>query len=143
MKTLSVIFTMLSISMILFGCAPNAKERQMEEFIAAHVEKIKPMEKEANLAYWDAATSGKEADYDKVSTLTLELRRVYSDPGNFTLIKEAKESSTPTIHTPQVIQQPRPKDPQKKARFCPYCGEPLSFIEQYQRHYCYSCERYI
>ena len=58
-------------------------------------------------------------------------------------IKEAKESSTPTIHTPQVIQQPRPKDPQKKARFCPYCGEPLSFIEQYQRHYCYSCERYI
>jgi len=87
---------MLSISIILFGCASNVKERQMEAFITAHVEKIKPMEKETNLAYWDAATSGNEADYDKVSALTLELRRVYSDPCDFSFLKEAKESGQVT-----------------------------------------------
>ena len=92
MKTLSVILMMLSIGMVLFGCAPNAKESQMEEFIQAHVEKIKPMEKQVNLAYWNAANSGKETDYDKVSALTLEIRRIYSDPCDFAFIKEAKES---------------------------------------------------
>jgi len=64
----------------------------MEEFIQTHVEKIKPMEKQVNLAYWDAANSGKEADYEKVSTLTLEIRRIYSDPCDFAFIKEVKES---------------------------------------------------
>jgi peptidyl-dipeptidase A len=92
MKTLSVIIMTLSMSMVLIGCAPNAKEMQMKKFITAHVEKIKPMEKEANLAYWDAATTGKEEDYDKASALTLEVRRVYSDPKGFAFLKEEKES---------------------------------------------------
>lgn len=87
-----MILMMLSLSFVLLGCASNTKEKQMEEFIQTHVEKIKPMEKQVNLAYWDAANSGKEADYDKVSTLTLEIRRLYSDPCDFAFIKEAKES---------------------------------------------------
>ncbi len=92
MKTLSAILMFSSLSFILLGCASNQKEQQMEEFIQTHVEKIKPMEKQVNLAYWNAANSGKEADYDKVSTLTLEIRQVYSDPCDFAFIKEAKES---------------------------------------------------
>ncbi len=92
MKTISLLLIILSISVVLFGCSPNGKERQMQVFITNHVEKIKPMEKEANLAYWDAATSGKSEDYDKVSTLTLELRQVYSDPCDFVFLKDAKES---------------------------------------------------
>jgi peptidyl-dipeptidase A len=92
MKNLSIFFIISSLSIILYGCASNQKEQQMEEFIQTHVEKIKPLEKQVNLAYWDAANSGKEADYDKVSTLTLEIRQIYSDPCDFTFIKEAKES---------------------------------------------------
>jgi peptidyl-dipeptidase A len=92
MKTLFTILMISSLSSILLGCASNTKEKQMEEFIQTHVEKIKPMEKQVNLAYWDAANSGKEADYDKVSALTLEIRRLYSDPCDFAFIKEAKES---------------------------------------------------
>jgi peptidyl-dipeptidase A len=92
MKTTSVSLILLSISAVLFGCSSNVKEKQMQAFIENHVEKIRPMEKELNLAYWDAATSGKPEDYDKVSTLTLQLRRVYSDPCNFDFLKEAKES---------------------------------------------------
>jgi len=80
------------MSIIVSGCASNAKEGDMEGFITAHVEKIKPMEKEANLALWDAAISGKPEDYDKVSELTLKVRQVYSDPGEFVFLKEMKES---------------------------------------------------
>ncbi len=64
----------------------------MEEFITAHVEKIKPMSKELSLASWEAANSGKPEDYDKVSELTLKVRQVYSDPNEFALLKEMKES---------------------------------------------------
>jgi peptidyl-dipeptidase A len=92
MKTILSLLIMLSIGVVLFGCSNNAKEKQMQAFIIDHVKKIKPMEKEANLAYWNAATSGKSEDYDKVSTLTLELRQVYSDPCDFAFLKEAEES---------------------------------------------------
>jgi len=92
MRTLSTLVVILIISGALFGFAPNAKEEQLQKFITTHVEKIKPMEKEANLASWNAAVSGKSEDYDKVSRLTLELRQVYSDPCNFAFLKETKES---------------------------------------------------
>ncbi len=92
MKTLSTLVIMLTISVVLFGCASNAKEEELESFIAAHVEKVKPMKREASLASWDAAISGKSEDYDKVSELTLKVRQVYSDPGEFAFLKDVKES---------------------------------------------------
>jgi len=30
-----------------------------------------------------------------------------------------------------------------QAYSCPTCGNPLSYIEQYQRWYCYNCQKYI
>ena len=92
MKTLSTLIMTLAVSVIVFGCAPNARERQLQKFVTAHVEKIKPMEKEANLAYWDAAVTGKSEDYDKYSKLVLEIRQVYSDPQEFAFLEEMKES---------------------------------------------------
>lgn len=92
MKTLANMLTILTTSVFLFGCASNVKEKELESFITAHVEKIKPMAKEANLAYWKAANSGKSEDYDRVSDLTLEIRQIYSDPGDFALIKDIKGS---------------------------------------------------
>jgi len=67
----------------------------LQQFISSHVEKVKPMHKEANLAYWDAATSGKAEDYEKVSELTLKIRQVYSDPEDFAFLKDVKESGRP------------------------------------------------
>jgi len=92
MRTLSVLVTILTISVALLGCAPNLKEKQLQEFITAHEEKVKPMHKETNLAYWDAATSGKAEDYERVSELTLKIRQIYSDPGDFAFLKELRES---------------------------------------------------
>lgn len=64
----------------------------MNEFITAHVNKIKPMSKEVNLVSWEAANTGKPEDYDKLSELTLKIRRVYSDPNEFVFLKQMKES---------------------------------------------------
>jgi peptidyl-dipeptidase A len=94
MKILSNLITMLAISIIVFGCAPKGedKDKELEDFITAHVEKIKPMDKEANLAWWNAALSGKSEDYDKVSELTLKIRQVYSNPKEFAFLKDLKKS---------------------------------------------------
>ena len=92
MKTLSNLVMMLTISVIVFGCEPITKEQQMQKFVTAHVQKIKPMDKETSLAWWDAAVSGKAEDYDKVSKLTLKIRQVYSSRKDFVFLKEMRES---------------------------------------------------
>ncbi len=83
---------MLTISVLLFGCAHNAKETELDKFITAHVEKVKPMMKEVSIASWKAANSGKPEDYDRVSELTLKVRQVYSNPQDFAFLKEVKEA---------------------------------------------------
>lgn len=80
------------MSVLLFGCGPNAKERKLEKFITAHVEKIEPMTTQANLTYWDTSTTGKSEDYDKLSSLQLGIRRIYSNPQEYAFLKDIKES---------------------------------------------------
>jgi peptidyl-dipeptidase A len=107
MKTVSTFISILTISILLFGCASNApdsteqagaqragtgKENQMQQFVTSHVEKVKPLRKEQSLAWWDAATTGKSEDYDRASELTLKIRRVYSNPREFALLKGWKDS---------------------------------------------------
>ena len=92
MKGLSTLVVTSTMSVILLGCGANQKEIQLQEFITTHVDKVKPMHIEANLAYWDAAISGKEEDYDKVSELTLEIRQIYNNPEEFALLKNMKQS---------------------------------------------------
>ena len=74
------------------GCAQNAKETELSDFVTAHVEKIKPLEKQANLAWWDAAVTGDPKAYERSGELTLQIRRIYSDPEGFASLKELRES---------------------------------------------------
>ncbi len=74
------------------GYAAGAKEKALKRFIAAHVEKIKPLEKQANLAWWDAAVTGDPSAYARSSETTLQIRRIYSDPKDFAFLKEIKAS---------------------------------------------------
>ena len=92
MKILSTIIVMLTMALTFPGCERRTKEKQAEQFITAHVEKIEPLMKEAHLAYWDAANTGKSEDYDRVSKLELQIRQIYSNPEEFALIKDMKES---------------------------------------------------
>jgi peptidyl-dipeptidase A len=92
--------TMLTSIVLLPG---NIKEQQLQSFINAHVDKIKPLVKQVNLAYWDAAISGKPEDYNRVSGLTLEIRQIYSNPDEFGFLKEMKK--TGQIKEPLLARQ--------------------------------------
>ncbi len=93
MKIVLKSITILVLIAAISGCAQETKEKKLQTFIDNHVKKVKPLNKQACLAYWDAATSGKEEDYDKVSELTLKIRQIYSDSNNFAMLKEMNASS--------------------------------------------------
>ena len=94
-KSQSTVSILLIIITILSGCA-TTKEKQLSEFVVAHVKKIKPLLKESHLAYWQAANSGNSEDYDKVSKLEFEIRQIYSNPQEFALLRNIKDSKEVT-----------------------------------------------
>lgn len=52
--------------------------------------------------------------------------------GDFVLLKPVAEAAAPTA----TGQQTTPP-------VCPTCKGPLSYIQQYQRWYCYKCQKYV
>lgn len=91
-KVLSAVLPLLGLMVLFSGCEPDTGEKKLEAFISAHVERIRPMERKANLAYWQAANTGRPQDYDRVSKLQLEIRQLYSNPEEFAFLKQIKQS---------------------------------------------------
>ena len=92
MKKISVAMLLFVLPLFLFSCAPNLKEKQLQNFITAHVAKIEPLTTKANLTYWDASTTGKSVYYDKLGQLQLKIRQIYSNTQDYSLLKQIKES---------------------------------------------------
>jgi len=92
MRNWYVAIGLVAMGLTTQGYALNEKETQLKDFITAHVEKIKPLEKQQNLAWWEAYTTGSAAAYDRLSELTLQVRRIRSDPKEFVFLKDMKES---------------------------------------------------
>lgn len=92
MKVLLILVLTFTVAVSICGCEGRTKEEQLEDFITAHLEKIKPVTKQLNLAYWRAATTGESKDYDEVSRVELEVRKIYSNGGEFALLGDLKDS---------------------------------------------------
>ncbi len=92
MERISALLSVVVIPVFLSGCGSTAQQGQLERFIEAHVAEVEPLTRKANLAYWDASTTGKTEYYDKYSELQLQISRLYSDAQDFALIKDIKES---------------------------------------------------
>ena len=92
MKNLSIAALCFTMSFMLFGCGYSKKEKQLKKFISVHVEKVEPITTQANLTYWDASTTGKPEDYDKLSKLQLKISRIYNNSKEYAFIKGIKES---------------------------------------------------
>jgi peptidyl-dipeptidase A len=92
MKKNSILAVLVVLTLFLIGCGNIAKEKQLEQFIDAHVAKVEPLSTQANLAYWDASTTGRPEDYERVNKLQLEIRQIYNNPQEFAFLKEIKES---------------------------------------------------
>ena len=54
-------------------------EKDLKEFIKSFEDKYVPLYKEANLAYWNAAISGKKEDFDKYNELQNKITEIFSN----------------------------------------------------------------
>ncbi len=91
MKITTKTIIILTALAVLAGCGKKNADKELAQFIDEHVQKVKPLVEETNLAYWQAANSGKEEDYEKASELELKIRRIYSDTNDFAFLKKIKE----------------------------------------------------
>jgi len=88
-------------------------------------------------------------DLDKAGEILKELFKPTAAPP----VSQPAKVAAPKMATPQAAV-PQPATPKgappkatvpagQKARFCPDCGQPATWIEQYKRWYCYKCKKYL
>jgi len=91
MRLSYAMYALCAVALVAGGCAThNAKEKELDSFVTNHVEQVKSLNRQAALAWWDAATTGDEEAYDRSSELTLKIRKIYSDPDEFARLKNFK-----------------------------------------------------
>jgi peptidyl-dipeptidase A len=61
-------------------------------FRDAHLREVEPLAREVNLAYWDAAVSGKPEDFERSAELQIQLQRIYSRQDDFESIVRWRDS---------------------------------------------------
>jgi hypothetical protein len=56
---------------------------------------------------------------------------------------EHRPFGMPGIFDLSRIRRAPPPPPGLSAQICPTCGQPLTFVQQYNRWYCQNCKKYI
>ena len=92
MQKSTIIFILTAIMIIFAGCGQQAKEKQLSRFIDSHVMKLEPLQNKYAQLYWDAATTGKEEKYKELSSVDLQIRKLYQNPKEYKFLKAMKES---------------------------------------------------
>jgi peptidyl-dipeptidase A len=67
---------------------------RFRDFVREFEHRVAPLETQANLAYWEAATTGSDEAYRRQAALQTKLETAYSDPETFALLKRARESGS-------------------------------------------------
>jgi len=84
---------LLAAVLTLSGCRTTSTESELQGFIDTHVAQVDPLSAQANLTYWEAATTGQPEKWEKLKALQLEIRQVYSDREDYARIERFKEAS--------------------------------------------------
>jgi len=92
------------IAIFLFtGCGNSNKNKDMKKefdaFIKKYEDTIAKLDKEANLAYWNASISGKSEDFQKNADVENLRNKKLSNKDDFALLKKIKESNQITDST--------------------------------------------
>lgn len=89
----------LGLGMLLTGCqsAQQKKnialaEQELKDFITQFEAKVYPLVKDMNLSGYQAAISGKDADFKKAADSEFKLALVYSNKDDFAQLRKFKES---------------------------------------------------
>ncbi len=67
-------------------------EKDLKEFIKSFEDKYIPLYKESNLAYWNAAISGKKEDFDKVNELQNKVTEIFSNKDSYNKLVSMRQS---------------------------------------------------
>lgn len=84
-------FALVLALVLLYSCSKGI-EMKFEKFVDAHVSVLAPLEREANLAYWQAANSGSDEDYKRYSELQNRVEKLYTNRKDFEFVKKARGS---------------------------------------------------
>ena len=106
MRKISPKFAVCVLLLFAVGCSSsshNLTESQSQQFINAHVARVEPLSRRANLAYWDAATTGESRYYEKLSQIQLMIREILASPQGYGFIKYARGSGQ--IEDPTLARQ--------------------------------------
>jgi len=88
----SLIWLVLILSMTACSNKRDLMKQRLNDFIRKHDSLVIPVSKELNLAYWNAAISGKEEDFKNAEELNLKLTAILSDSASLAELKEIKIS---------------------------------------------------
>jgi peptidyl-dipeptidase A len=80
--------------LLIAGCTSQTEkmEKELQSFIDSLEVRVKPIEAGASLAYFNAAVTGKEAEYEKSGELNIQLSKIYADTTQFAKLKKIKDS---------------------------------------------------
>jgi len=70
----------------------SEREKLLANFIDQHVFKVEPLMREANLASWAAAVTGKEEAYGRAAELQFQLEKIYTNRDDFLKLKGWEDS---------------------------------------------------
>ena len=98
MKNLIIITTLL----VLFGCTKQ-KEMELRNLINDIEAQVRPLNKEAALAYWNATISGDPLEFEKYSAANMQIVNIYSDRELFAKLKRINEEKK--IKDPLLVRE--------------------------------------
>jgi peptidyl-dipeptidase A len=76
---------------------------KLQDFVRKHVAAVEPMEKAANLAYWNFTTTGEKQFEEEVTRLHVALRKVYADRARFQQMMTLTDGQT--VDDPLLARQ--------------------------------------
>lgn len=99
MRSFGTTLTCLLLAAPLLAATPDAGQAirdRFRAFLAEQERLVAPLMKEAALAYWEAATTGKDEAYQRQAALQTRLETVFTDAKTFAYLREVKASGAVT-----------------------------------------------
>ncbi|HSW00616.1 MAG TPA: M2 family metallopeptidase [Sedimentisphaerales bacterium] len=81
----------------------DSRQDEVARIVRNHVAKVEPLTTQANLIYWQAATTGKPEKFEELKQRQLQARQAHSDPNDFVRIQACREPGC--IRDPRLIRQ--------------------------------------
>ncbi|MBN1509475.1 MAG: M2 family metallopeptidase [Sedimentisphaerales bacterium] len=103
MRKLLVVGVGILLLVVQAGCASHRSQEQAARFVQTHVANVEPLSSQANLVYWEAATTGKAERFEEYGRLQLQIRRIYSDPNGVARVKESRKPGN--VRDPRLRRQ--------------------------------------